>query len=225
MFPMTISENLNEIHSVIQSAARDQNRDPALVNLVAVSKRQSADSIQSALDMGHRLFGENRVQEAQEHWAEHRDSGSYDDLVLHLIGPLQTNKAKDAVALFDVIETVDREKLARVLADEMEKQDKRLPCFIQVNTGEEEQKAGIIPSALSDFYEFCTVECGLDIVGLLCIPPVDEPAAMHFGLLNKLAAGLGITQLSMGMSADYPKAVALGATHVRVGTGIFGARD
>ncbi len=224
---MAVSENLSEIRDVIDACAREHSRDPALVNLVAVSKRQSEESIREALDVGHRLFGENRVQEAQAHWGGYRacPKGHYNDLVLHLIGPLQTNKAADAVALFDVIETLDREKLARALAREMKKQKRALPCFIQVNTGAEEQKAGISVGDLSGFYEFCTQECGLNVTGLMCIPPVEEPAAMHFGLLSKLAAGLGLEHLSMGMSADYPKAVALGATYVRVGTGVFGARD
>ncbi len=190
---------------------------------MAVSKKQPAELIQAALNAGHRLFGENRVQEAQVHWAELRQD--YPDLRLHLIGPLQTNKVKEAIALFDVIETVDREKLARVLAKEMEKQGRHLPCFIQVNTGEEEQKAGIILADLAAFHEFCVKECGLDIQGLMCIPPVEEPAALHFALLAKLAKGLGLAELSMGMSGDFEKAIPLGATYIRVGTGVFGARE
>jgi pyridoxal phosphate enzyme (YggS family) len=172
------------------------------------------------------VFGENRVQEAQERWGSQTAGRRADiaDLRLHLIGPLQTNKAADAVALFDVIEVLDREKLARALAKEMDKQGRALPCFIQVNTGEEEQKAGIAPRDLPKFYALCAEELGLNIVGLMCIPPVDEPAAVHFAFLQKLARELGLSELSMGMSGDYEKAVALGATSVRVGTGVFGAR-
>ncbi len=219
---MSIAENLKNIKGVIGDAARAADRDLADVQLVAVSKKQSDARIEEALAAGHRVFGENRVQEAKEHWQERRMA--YPDLKLHLIGPLQTNKVKDAVALFDVIETLDREKLASVLAAEMAKQGRDLPCFIQINTGEEEQKAGIAPNELSEFYDFCYHECGLNVVGLMCIPPVGEPAALHFALLKKQADSLGLKQLSMGMSADFEKAIALGATHVRVGTGVFGER-
>lgn len=191
--------------------------------LVAVSKMQPEENIEEALRAGQRLFGENRVQEAKTRWAHRR--AAYPDLRLHLIGPLQTNKVKDAVALFDVIETLDREKLAQELAAEMKKQGRSLPCFIQVNTGGEEQKAGIAPVALPDFLKFCREECGLSIQGLMCIPPVEEPPALHFALLRKLAQGNGLPDLSMGMSADFEKAIALGATYVRVGTGVFGERE
>lgn len=191
--------------------------------LVAVSKMQPDEAVEAALAAGQRVFGENRVQEAQERWVPRR--AAYPDLGLHLIGPLQTNKVKEAVALFDVIETLDREKLALALAAEMQKQGRALPCFIQVNTGDEAQKAGIAPPALPEFLEFCQKECGLDIAGLMCIPPVDDPPALHFALLRKLALRHGLTGLSMGMSADYEKALALGATHVRVGSGVFGARN
>ena len=163
------------------------------------------------------------MQEAQGRWTERR--AQYDDLVLHLIGPLQSNKSADAVALFDVIETLDREKIAKALSQEMAKQGRDLPCFIQVNTGEEEQKSGVTPARLKEFYDYCYYECGLKIVGLMCIPPVDEPPALHFALLQKLAGQLGLEKLSMGMSADYKEAIKLGATHVRVGTGVFGERD
>jgi len=148
----------------------------------------------------------------------------YTDLDLHLIGPLQTNKAPQAVTLFDCIHTIDREKLARILAKEMDKQNRHLPCFIQVNTGGEDQKAGISTDMLPDFLTFCREECGLNIIGLMCIPPIDEPAALHFALLKKLAARQDLPNLSMGMSSDFEKAIALGATHIRVGTGVFGAR-
>ncbi len=213
-----IAKNIKAVRIVCDAA-------PQPVELVAVSKRQSQEKILAALEAGQRVFGENKVQEAYEHWQTIKDNGAYPDLMLHLIGPLQTNKAKDAIALFDVIETVDREKLARSLAKEMKKQGRHLPCYIQVNTGEEVQKAGIFPDDLTDFYVFCQDECGLNIVGLMCIPPVDEPAAMHFGLLSNLASNLGLQKLSMGMSGDYEIAIELGATNVRVGSGIFGVRD
>jgi pyridoxal phosphate enzyme (YggS family) len=191
--------------------------------LVAVSKRQPDDRIEAALAAGHRVFGENRVQEAQHRWSDRR--AAFPDLRLHLIGPLQTNKAADAVALFDVIESVDRPKLARALAAEMDRQGRRLACYIQVNTGEEAQKSGIMPAEADDFIAFCQAECGLDIVGLMCIPPQDEEAAMHFALLRTMAARNGLASLSMGMSGDFEEAVAFGATSVRVGSAIFGPRN
>lgn len=220
--PMSITENLETIHHKIAKAAASAGRAPADVSLVAVSKRQPPEKIREALAAGHRCFGENRVQEAHEHWSALK--ADYPDLRLHLIGPLQTNKVKEAVALFDVIETLDREKLAHKLAAEMSAQGKRLPCFIQVNTGEEPQKAGISPSDLPAFLSFCRKDCGLDIAGLMCIPPVDDPPALHFALLKNLATEHALSDLSMGMSDDFEKAVAAGATYVRVGTGIFGAR-
>lgn len=215
---MSIKENLELVQAQLAGALQD-------VELVAVSKKQPMAKLQAALDAGHRVFGENRVQEAEEHWNEFRASGDYKDLQLHLIGPLQTNKAAAAVGLFDVIESVDREKLARILGDEMAKQGRSLPCYIQVNTGGEEQKAGIAPADLPDFLMFCRGECGLQIEGLMCIPPADDPAAVHFAFLSKLAADNGLSKLSMGMSSDYMKAIAVGATSVRVGTGIFGKRS
>lgn len=221
----SVTDNLNEIYTHINDCAKAAQRDPAGVNLVAVSKKQSAERIQAALNAGHRLFGENRVQEAQEHWQAIKQSGDYPDLKLHLIGPLQTNKVKEAVELFDVIETVDRPKLAHALRKEMDKQGRELPCFVQVNTGEEPQKAGILPHELIDFLALCREDCKLDIKGLMCIPPVDEPPAVHFAFLQKLAIAQGLTDLSMGMSADYQKAIPLGATYVRVGTAIFGDRQ
>ncbi|MEM9469849.1 MAG: YggS family pyridoxal phosphate-dependent enzyme [Pseudomonadota bacterium] len=217
-----IAENLRLLDEKITKQTQSFDRDPKDVNLVAVSKRQPPEKIQEALEAGHRLYGENRVQEAYEHWTNHREH--YSDLKLHLIGPLQTNKTKEAVALFDVIETLDREKLAKALAKEMEKQDRSLPCFIQVNTGDEPQKAGISPSDLPAFKEFCE-GLGLNIIGLMCIPPIDEPPALHFAFLKKLAEENNLDHLSMGMSGDYEKAIALGATYIRVGTAIFGARD
>lgn len=220
---MSIAQNIIDIQNKIAQAAESGAREAADVQLVAVSKKQPDDRIQAALDAGHRLFGENRVQEAQEHWGQRR--AQYPDLTLHLIGPLQTNKVKDAVALFDVIETLDREKLAQKLASEMAEQGRDLPCFIQINTGEEEQKSGILPAHLGEFYDFCYTECGLDIQGLMCIPPVDEPPAPHFALLRQMAEGLGLKSLSMGMSGDFEKAIPLGSTHVRIGTGVFGERE
>jgi PLP dependent protein len=209
---MTIAENLKQIKAKAGNAT-----------LVAVSKKQPPEKIVEALAAGQRVFGENRVQEAQERWNDLRKE--YTDLKLHLIGKLQTNKAADAVALFDVIETVDREKLAKALSEEMRKQNKKIPCFIQVNTGDENQKAGIDIMALPAFIKFCREECGLDIRGLMCIPPVDEPPALHFALLAKLAQENNLRDLSMGMSADFEKAIPLGATFIRVGTGAFGERE
>lgn len=213
---MSISQNLHDIQTIIQSAGGDEAR------LVAVSKKQPDERIEEALAAGHRIYGENRVQEAQQRWAERRLQ--YPDLQLHLIGPLQSNKAADAVALFDVIETLDREKIARAVANEMAKQGRDLPCFIQVNTGNEAQKSGIHPDSVHNFYDFCYGECGLDIRGLMCIPPFDEPPAEHFKLLAKLTADLGLSEISMGMSSDYEEAIKFGATSIRVGTGVFGAR-
>ncbi|MCF8495182.1 MAG: YggS family pyridoxal phosphate-dependent enzyme [Alphaproteobacteria bacterium] len=219
---MSISENLEIIHSNIRKACESAGRAFADVTLVAVSKTQPEEKIREALAAGQRVFGENRVQEARAHWAGLR--ADYHDLELHLIGPLQTNKVRDAVALFDVIQTVDREKLARALAAEMEKQNRPLRCFIQVNTGEEPQKAGVIPADLEAFKEFCVQECGLDIRGLMCIPPAEDPPALHFALLDKFGRELGLPCLSMGMSGDFEQAIGLGATHIRIGTALFGER-
>ena len=216
-----VAGNLQAISERMKSMRQDNAG--ATPTLVAVSKRQPDDRIEAALVAGHRVFGENRVQEAQERWAERR--GLYPDLKLHLIGPLQTNKAADAVALFDVIEVVDRPKLARSLSTEMARQGRHLPCYVQVNTGEEDQKSGILPDEADSFIGFCREECGLDIAGLMCIPPVDEEPAMHFALLRTIAERNGLPGLSMGMSGDYEEAVRFGATSVRVGSAIFGSRD
>ena len=197
--------------------------DAAMPALVAVSKRQPDDRIDAALAAGHRMFGENRVQEAQQRWQHRRDT--HPDLALHLIGPLQTNKAAEAVALFDVIEVVDRPKLARMLGQEMDRQGRHLPCYVQVNTGEEEQKSGVLPDEADAFIVQCRDEFGLNIIGLMCIPPQDEEPAMHFALLRTIAARNSLPKLSMGMSGDFEEAVAFGATSVRVGSAIFGARD
>jgi pyridoxal phosphate enzyme (YggS family) len=212
---------LAEVKTKIAAAAKDAERDPGAVTLVAVTKTFAATDILPVLEAGHRVFGENRVQEAKGKWPALRDR--FPDIALHLIGPLQTNKVKEAVALFDVIESVDRPKLASALAAEMAKTGRRLPCFVQVNTGAEPQKAGILPKETAAFVESCRA-AGLAVAGLMCIPPLDDEAALHFALLRKLANESGLSGLSMGMSGDYPTAILLGATHVRVGSAIFGAR-
>ncbi len=214
--------NLAEVQALIAAAEQAAGRSAGDVVLVAVSKTQGAEDILPVIQAGQRLFGENRVQEAQGKWPDLK--AAHPDLRLHLIGPLQTNKVKDAVALFDVIETVDRPKLARVLAKEMAKQDRRLDCFIQVNTGEEEQKAGIWPEDADAFIALVRDELGLSVRGLMCIPPVEEECSLHFALLREIAQRNGLEGLSMGMSADYEVAIQFGATLVRVGTAIFGAR-
>jgi len=216
------AERLAEVQGRIAEAAKAAGRLPDEVTLVAVSKTHGPERVRELLEVGHRIFGENRVQEAQEKFPALKQA--YPDLELHLIGPLQTNKARDAVALFDVIQSVDRERLAATLAKEMERAGKRPACFIQVNTGEEEQKAGILPADLDAFVASCRDVHKLPVVGLMCIPPVEEEAALHFALLAKMAKRNGLGRLSMGMSADYETAVRLGATHVRVGSALFGAR-
>ena len=216
------AEHLAEVQGRIAEAAKAAGRLPIEVTLVAASKTHGAERVRELLEVGHRVFGENRVQEAQEKFPALK--ADYPDLELHLIGPLQTNKARDAVALFDVIQSVDRERLAATLAKEMERAGKRPACFIQVNTGEEEQKAGILPADLDAFVAACRDVHKLPVVGLMCIPPVDEEAALHFALLAKMAKRNGLDRISMGMSADYETAVRLGATHVRVGSALFGAR-
>ena len=211
-----------EVNNKIREAAKIAGREPDQVELIAVSKQQPEARIESALNEGFRVFGENRVQEAQARWQPRRPV--FPDLELHLVGPLQSNKAGDAVALFDVIHTLDRPKIARAVKTEMDNQNRPLHCFIQVNTGEESQKAGVLPKDAPDFHHFCTSEIGLDIIGLMCIPPIDEEAAMHFSLLKTLADKLSLPKLSIGMSGDYEEAIAFGATHIRVGSALFGAR-
>jgi len=188
-----------------------------------VSKFFPPEAITPLLKAGQRMFGENRVQEAKAKWPALR--GQYEDAELHLIGPLQSNKTADAVALFDAIHSIDREKIARAIARQMKQQGRSLQLFIQVNTGEEPQKAGIAPLEAADFINFCRNELKLPISGLMCIPPLDEEPALHFALLAKLAKELGLEKLSMGMSRDYEDAIALGATHIRVGTALFGPRS
>ncbi|WP_028033633.1 YggS family pyridoxal phosphate-dependent enzyme [Chelativorans sp. J32] len=214
--------NLTMVRDRIADAAREAGRKPKDVALVAVSKTFGADEIRPVVEAGQRVFGENRVQEAQGKWPGLKDA--YPDIELHLIGPLQSNKAREAVALFDVIETVDREKIAGALAAEIAKQGRRPRLYVQVNTGLEPQKAGIDPREAAAFVARCREVHGLEIEGLMCIPPVDENPGPHFGLLEKLAGEAGVEKLSMGMSGDYETAIAFGATSVRVGSAIFGSR-
>ncbi len=217
-----VGANLRAVKAQIEAAGKAAGRAPGEVTLVAVGKVQPVEKVEAALAEGQRIFGENRVQEAQGKWPDLK--ARYPDVTLHLIGPLQTNKAADAIELFDVIETVDRPKLARVLAAEMKKQGRMLECFVQVNTGEEEQKAGVLPGDADAFIEACRNEHGLNVVGLMCIPPADDEPALHFALLREIARRHGLEKLSMGMSGDYEVAIEFGATHVRVGTAIFGDR-
>lgn len=220
---MPVKNNLQNIYTNIEKEALVCQRSPDDIKLIAVSKKQPIEKIQQALAAGHRIFGENRVQEAQEHWSDIKPNIS--DLELHLIGPLQTNKVKDAVALFDVIQSLDREKLAKALAKEIIDQNAKLSCFIQVNTGQEPQKSGIEISQLKDFYIYCSEELKLNIKGLMCLPPLSEPAAIHFAFLNKCAKELDLKDLSMGMSSDFKLAIPLGATYLRIGTAVFGQRQ
>lgn len=219
-----ITENLAAVRARIAAAAEAAPGGPVPEpQLVAVSKTHGPAMIEAAIAAGQRVFGENRVQEAMAKWPALK--ATYPDIVLHLIGPLQTNKVPEAVALFDVIETVDREKLARKLAAEMDKTGRHLSCFIQVNTGEEPQKAGVGPAEADAFIAKCRDEYKLPVKGLMCIPPVNEDPAPHFALLGAIAKRNGLEILSMGMSGDYEIAVTFGATHVRVGTAIFGQRE
>jgi pyridoxal phosphate enzyme (YggS family) len=204
----------------IARAAQACGRDPASVTLVAVSKQQPWEAIAPVLAAGQTVFGENRVQEAMARW-----EGRAEGLTLHLIGPLQSNKAREAVAVFDVVETLDREKLARAIAEEVQRQGRRPRFHVQVNTGEEPQKAGVTPAAADAFIAACRGVYGLEPEGLMCIPPADEPPGPHFALLAKIAARNGLSRLSMGMSGDFETAIAFGATSVRVGSAVFGARS
>jgi pyridoxal phosphate enzyme (YggS family) len=220
---MTASpDRLASVRARIAAAAATDKREASAVTLVAVSKTFGPEHIVPVLEAGQRVFGENRVQEAKTKWPALRER--YPGTRLHLIGPLQSNKAKEAVALFDAIHTVDRPKIAEAIAGEMAKQGRRLELFIEVNTGEEAQKAGVLPKQAPALLRLCREELALDIAGLMCIPPVDEPAAIHFAFLAKLAKELGLAGLSMGMSADFETAIKFGATHVRVGSEIFGHR-
>jgi PLP dependent protein len=217
-----IAESLDRVRAAIEAAARAAGRDPAAIELVAVSKTHGAERIEQAIAAAQRLFGENRVQEAQSKFPELK--ARHPDLRLHLIGPLQTNKARDAVRLFDVIESLDRPRLAEALAAAMEKEGRRPDCFIQVNTGEEPQKAGISPGEADRFIAEARARWGLPVVGLMCIPPADEEPALHFALLREIARRNGIDRLSMGMSGDFEAAIRFGATELRIGTAIFGER-
>jgi PLP dependent protein len=217
-----VSANLEAIKERIRIAEKAAGRAPGSATLVAVTKTHPAVDIMPVLEAGHRVFGENRVQEAAAKWPDLR--ARYPDIELHLIGPLQTNKVAQAVAVFDVIQTVDRDKLARALAAEMVRTGFHRKVFVQVNTGAEPQKAGIAPGEADGFIAACVKEHKLDVAGLMCIPPVDEEPALHFALLARNAARNGLKGLSMGMSDDFETAVRMGASHVRVGTAIFGAR-
>ena len=219
---MSVEERLQEVRTRIGKAEETANRSAGSVSLVAVSKTFDAGDIRPVIASGQRVFGENRVQESQGKWPELK--AETPGITLHLIGPLQSNKAADAVALFDVIETVDREKIARALADEMAKQGKSPKLYVQVNTGLEPQKAGIEPKETVAFVALCRNELGLAVEGLMCIPPADENPGPHFALLAKLAKECGVDKLSMGMSGDFETAVEFGATSVRVGSAIFGTR-
>ena len=220
---LSISERRADILARIDEAAKRSNRGRETITLVAVSKVQPDNRVDAMLDAGQTVFGENRVQEAQERWSKRKET--YPDLQLRLIGPLQTNKVEDAVQLFDVIETLDRPKLAVHLAKAIERFDKSPEILVQVNTGEENQKGGVSPNDLDNFINLVTQEHGLNISGLMCIPPVDEPAGPHFALLRKLAIRNGLQNLSMGMSGDFETAISFGATQVRVGSALFGQRD
>ena len=218
----TAVTRLAEVRGRIAAAAKNAGRDTAAVTLIAVSKTFDGQAILPVIEAGQRIFGENRVQEAQGKWPDLKTR--YRDIELHLIGPLQTNKVKEALALFDVVHTLDREKLAKALVKEREKGASLPRLFVQVNTGEEPQKAGLMPAELDEFIVACRDEWQLEIEGLMCIPPVDEEPALHFALLEKFAQRNGLNRLSMGMSGDYETAIACGATHVRVGSAIFGSR-
>lgn len=218
---MDTRDNLDRVLEAIRAACRQAGRPEDAASLVAVTKSWPPAVVRPVLDAGHRLFGENRVQEAQSKWPELKVRRP--DIRLHLIGHLQTNKARDAVALFDVIETVDRPKLAAAIVREQERQSRPIDCFVQVNTGEEPQKGGVAPGDAASFVRHCR-NLGLSVTGLMCIPPADQEPAPHFALLAKLARDQNLRHLSMGMSADYAAAIEQGATYVRLGTAIFGPR-
>ncbi len=218
----TSAERLAAVRRAIADACTDARRDGASVTLVAISKTFGADAITPVIAAGQRVFGENRVQEAKAKWPPLK--AQHPGIELHLVGPLQSNKARDAVALFDAIHSVDRDSLAQALAKEIERQGRSPLLFVEVNTGAEPQKAGVLPEAVDAFLKTCRDRYGLAIAGLMCIPPADEASAPHFALTAKIAQRNGLKLLSMGMSADFPTAIAFGATHVRVGTAIFGTR-
>jgi pyridoxal phosphate enzyme (YggS family) len=214
---------LETVQAEIAAACREAGRAPDSVSLIAVSKTFEAGAVRPVIAAGQRVFGENRVQEAKAKWPALRDETA--GIELHLIGPLQSNKAKDAVALFDAIHTVDRAKIAGALADEIAKQGRQPKLFVEINTGAEPQKAGVLPEHADAFIAACREQFGLAIAGLMCLPPFDEAPAPHFALTGKIARRNGLELLSMGMSADFASAIAFGATHVRIGTAIFGERQ
>jgi PLP dependent protein len=218
----SVKDRLESVRATIEHAAAANGREAANITLIAVSKTIAVETIEEALAAGHRVFGENRVQEAKTKWPALK--ARFPDIELHLIGPLQTNKVRDALALFDAIHALDRESLAATLAKEIARASRQPKLFVEVNTGKEASKAGIAPAEADRFIETCRERHGLMISGLMCIPPIGEPAAPHFTLLAKIAERNGLPLLSMGMSADYEEAIAHGATHIRVGTAIFGAR-
>ena len=220
--PATARVRLVAVQARISAAAQLAKRDPGSVQLIAVSKTLDASGIEPVLAAGQRIFGENRVQEAQGKWPALK--ALYADVELHLIGPLQSNKAREAIALFDVLHTVDRARIADALAAEMQRQNRKPRLFVQVNTGEEDQKSGVVPLELPALLAHCRDTLKLEIAGLMCIPPVDEEAGIHFAFLAKLARENAVASLSMGMSADFETAIRFGATHVRVGSAIFGDR-
>ena len=217
-----VAQSYSRLVDAVAEAAKAAGREAAEITLVAVSKTRSAQHIEPVLSAGHIDFGENRVQEAQVKWPDLK--ARYPAARLHLIGALQSNKARDAVALADAIHSLDREKLARAVSQEMARSARRPECFIQVNTGEEAQKSGVPPGQADALIEACQEKYALPLVGLMCLPPLDEEPAPHFALLRKIAERHGLTKLSMGMTADYQTAIAFGATHIRVGSAIFGAR-
>lgn len=219
---MDVDTRLQAVLDRISAAERSAGRASNSVDLVAVTKTFDAEHIRPALVAGHRIFGENRVQESQGKWPALKQE--FPDVQLHLIGPLQSNKSADAVALFDVIHTIDREKIAKTIAEECRKQGRTLQFYVQVNTGLEEQKAGVSPDQLVDFVAVCRDTYGLDIVGLMCIPPFDENPGPHFALLRNLAEQADVDKLSMGMSGDFETAIEFGSTSVRIGSAIFGNR-
>lgn len=221
--PVGRAIGLDDVRRAIANACARAGRDPRSVTLVAASKTVPAGAIENVISAGHMVFGENRVKEARDKWPALR--ARYAGLRLHLIGPLQTNKARDAVALFDTIHSVDRPSLCEALARQCAEQGRQPELFAQVNTGGEPQKAGVLPEAADDFIAECRERYGLSIAGVMCIPPFDEPPAPHFALLAEIASRNGLAGLSMGMSSDFPLAIEHGATHVRVGTAIFGARQ
>jgi pyridoxal phosphate enzyme (YggS family) len=218
-----VAEQLAGVRAEIAVACREAGRDASTVTLIAVSKTFPAEAVAPVIAAGQRVFGENRVQEAKAKWPALREA--HPGIELHLIGPLQSNKAKEAVALFDAIHAVDRPSIAEALAKEIARQGRHPLLFVEINTGEEPQKAGVLPQDADNFIKACREDYGLTVTGLMCIPPFEEAPAPHFALTARIAARNGLKSLSMGMSADFTTAIAFGATHVRVGSAIFGERQ